>query len=158
MNKNIMIGIVVIVLVIAGLGWFMMQGQTPPATTEAPAGTMEQIAMPSDSAMMASPAGAMESTGSAAEGTTEFTVTGTNFKFDVPEIRVKAGDTVTIKFVNAGGFHDLVIDEFDVATKQTTGPTEETVTFVADKAGTYEYYCSVGQHRAMGMKGNLIVE
>jgi plastocyanin len=29
---------------------------------------------------------------------------------------------------------------------------------VADKKGTFEYYCSVGQHRALGMKGKLVVE
>jgi len=32
------------------------------------------------------------------------------------------------------------------------------VTFVADKAGEYEFYCSVGQHRANGMVGKLIVK
>ena len=108
--------------------------------------------------MEASPTSA-ESTDSAVQGTAkEFTVTGSNFKFDVPEIRVKEGDTVKITFKNAGGFHDFVIDEFNVAAKQQNGPSEETLTFVASKAGTYEYYCSVGQHRAMGMKGNLVVE
>lgn len=32
------------------------------------------------------------------------------------------------------------------------------VTFVADTLGTFEYYCSVGNHRAQGMVGNLVVE
>ena len=32
------------------------------------------------------------------------------------------------------------------------------VEFTVDKTGTFEYYCSVGQHRANGMVGNLIVE
>ena len=157
MNKNLVIGIVVVV-VLLGLGsWFFMREEAGGTAEDA---MEQQMVMPSSpSAMEASPMGAMESTDSAVTGTAkEFTVTGSNFKFDVPEIRVNAGDTVKITFKNAAGFHDLVIDEFNVKTKQTTGPTEEVVTFVADKTGTYEYYCSVGQHRAMGMKGNLIVE
>ena len=64
---------------------------------------------------------------------------------------------VTLK--NSEGFHDLVIDEFKVATPmlKTAGETA-IIEFVVDKAGIFEYYCSVGTHRAMGMKGNLIVE
>ncbi len=70
---------------------------------------------------------------------------------------VKKGDTVKITFVNSSGLHDLKIDEFNVATKQLAAGKEETVTFVASKTGTFEYYCSVGNHRAMGMKGTLTV-
>lgn len=87
-----------------------------------------------------------------------FTVTGTNFAFDVTEMRVKEGDTVTVNFEAAEGFHDWVIDAFDAATDQVRPGTPTSVTFVADAAGTYEYYCSVGSHRAQGMVGTLIVE
>lgn len=88
----------------------------------------------------------------------EFIVEGFNFKFSPSEIRVKKGDTVKIVFKNTGGFHDWVVDEFSAKTKALKAPEEETITFVADKAGTFEYYCSIGSHRQMGMKGNLIVE
>lgn len=88
----------------------------------------------------------------------EFVVTGGNFKFDLSEIRIQKGDTVKIVFKNAEGFHDLVIDEFKVRTQQIAAGKEETIQFVADKVGTFEYYCSVGSHRQMGMKGKLIVE
>jgi plastocyanin len=70
----------------------------------------------------------------------------------------KKGDTVNIVFTSKEGFHDWVVDDFDVQTKQIfKGQTSE-VSFVADKAGTFEYYCSVGNHRAQGMVGTLIVE
>src|SRR5687767_11968076 len=85
----------------------------------------------------------------------EFTVSGENFSFDPSEIKVKKGDKVKITFKNSQGFHDFKIDKYGVATKQTNAPSEEVLEFTADKAGTFEYYCSVGQHRAMGMKGNL---
>ena len=32
------------------------------------------------------------------------------------------------------------------------------VQFIADKAGTFEYYCFVGNHRQMGMVGTLTVK
>ncbi len=90
--------------------------------------------------------------------TKTFNVKGLNFSFDTKEIKVNKGDTVVIKFTNTEGFHDWVIDEFNARTKQIGEGKSETITFVADKAGTFEYYCSVGKHRAMGMKGNLIVQ
>lgn len=88
----------------------------------------------------------------------EFVVTGKGFSFDPKEIKVKKGDRVKVTFKNAEGFHDWVLDEFNVATKQISAGQEEVVEFTADKTGTFEYYCSVGKHRQMGMKGNLIVE
>lgn len=87
----------------------------------------------------------------------EFTVTGSNFRFAPATLTVKKGDTVKITFKNSGGMHDFVIDEFNARTKQIQGGAQETITFVADKAGSFEYYCSVGNHRAMGMKGTLTV-
>lgn len=85
-------------------------------------------------------------------------VSGFNFGYDISEIRVREGDTVTINFVSTDGFHDWVVDEFDAATEKVRPGTPTSVTFVADRAGTYEYYCSVGSHRAQGMVGTLIVE
>jgi plastocyanin len=88
----------------------------------------------------------------------EFTITGKSFSFTPSAINVKKGDTVKITLVNTGGFHDLVIDEFNVATKRINNGESETIQFVADKTGTFEYYCSVGTHRQMGMVGALTVE
>lgn len=87
-----------------------------------------------------------------------FNVTGFNYGYDVSEIRVQEGDTVTINLSVSDGFHDWVLDEFSAATAQIRAGGLASVTFVADRAGTYEYYCSVGAHRAQGMVGTLIVE
>ena len=102
--------------------------------------------------------GAGDGTFPAESRTLSFSLDAFNFGFSENEIRVKEGDTVTINLTSTDGFHDWVVDEFDAATErvQTDGTTS--VTFVADKAGTYEYYCSVGQHRQNGMVGTLIVE
>ncbi|OGI64142.1 hypothetical protein A2914_00350 [Candidatus Nomurabacteria bacterium RIFCSPLOWO2_01_FULL_41_21] len=87
----------------------------------------------------------------------EFTITAKNFSFTPATIAVKKGDRIKITFKNTQGFHDFVIDEFGKAAKQAQAPAEEVLEFTADKTGSFEYYCSVGTHRAMGMKGLLVV-
>lgn len=88
----------------------------------------------------------------------EFTITASNFSFTPATLNVNEGDRVKITFVNSEGFHDFRIDEFGVATKQFNAPGTEVIEFTADKTGTFEYYCSVGSHRAMGMVGTLVVQ
>ena len=92
-----------------------------------------------------------------AQETKEFSITGKNFSFSPATITVAKGDKVRIVFKNTGGFHDFRIDEFKVATDRVADGGEDEVEFIADKAGTFEYYCSVGTHRQMGMKGVLTV-
>lgn len=138
--KNIMIGLVVISILVGG-GYYYV------STREAPA---EEVVV--ESAGMPLPG-----TDTIEMGVVrEFIVEGKNFSFTPAALSVKKGETVRITLKNTGGFHDLVIDEFNVKTKQI-GEGEETVEFVADKVGDFEYYCSVGAHRAMGMKGTLTV-
>lgn len=157
MNKNLAIGIFA-VLVIVGGGWLLFKSQSP--STNPAVETFKENSVPSDVSVTESPSGNVaESTDSSiAKGVKEFTVTGTSFKLDPAEIKVNKGDTVKITFKNAGGFHDFVIQGYDVKTKQENGPSEETVTFLADKAGEFAFFCSVGQHRSKGMEGKLIVQ
>ena len=88
----------------------------------------------------------------------DFVFTASNYKYSLSEIRVKKGDRVKIVLQNTEGMHDLRIDEFNVETRRLQAGEEQMVEFIASKAGTFEYYCSVGTHRLMGMKGALIVE
>ncbi|OGM90874.1 hypothetical protein A2755_01565 [Candidatus Wolfebacteria bacterium RIFCSPHIGHO2_01_FULL_48_22] len=88
----------------------------------------------------------------------EFTVEGSPFKFVPNEIRVQQGDTVRIVFNNVQGTHDFVLDAFNVRTEIIQGGESQTIEFVADQNDKFEYYCSIGNHRAMGMVGTLTVE
>lgn len=92
------------------------------------------------------------------ESVKEFTVSGSNFKFEPSTLQVNKGDTVKITFKNSGGFHDFVIDALNIKTKTIPDGQSESVQFIADKVGTFEYYCSVGNHKQMGMKGTLTVQ
>ena len=80
------------------------------------------------------------------------------YGYSMDEIRVNQGDTVTINLTSSEGLHDWVVDEFNAATAIISGSESSSVTFVADQAGTFEFYCSVGNHRAQGMVGTLVVE
>lgn len=88
----------------------------------------------------------------------EFVVEGGMFYFAPEMMEVNKGDTVRIVFKNAEGKHDWVIDEFNARTAILDAGEEETIEFVADQTGSFEYYCSVGSHRAQGMKGTLTVK
>ena len=92
-----------------------------------------------------------------------FNVTGDHLRFFIngienPEILVNEGEKVVINFKSTEGFHDWVLDEFNAKTNQVTGEQVSAVEFIADKKGTFEYYCSVGQHRTNGMFGKFIVQ
>jgi len=88
----------------------------------------------------------------------EFTVEGKPFEFSLKEIRVQKGDFVRVTFTNVNGMHDWRLGGYDIGTAVLNAGDSSSVDFKADKAGTFEFYCSVGNHRQMGMVGKLIVE
>lgn len=154
--------IVIIVLLIAAAMWF----SRPPAVSEE-TDTFSQEDF--GSGLLASPSPVVRSPaviGTATPTTTvlapgavrEFTVTGSNFKFSPATMQVDQGDTVRVTLVSGDMMHDIVFEDFNVRTKVLPVGQRETIEFVADKTGEFEYYCSVGNHRAMGMVGRLTVQ
>lgn len=93
-----------------------------------------------------------------AEETKVFSISAKSFEFSLKEIKVKRGEKVRIDLTVTQGMHAWKVDEFNAQTKQINAGQSDSVTFTADKAGTFEYYCSVANHRQMGMVGKLIVE
>ncbi|MEX0764308.1 MAG: plastocyanin/azurin family copper-binding protein, partial [Nitrosopumilaceae archaeon] len=89
-----------------------------------------------------------------------------------PEIKVKSGDSVTIKVKNAGkSFHSFGVvtnpDDpttivWNSAIKDPNNPLKPNeageVTFTAGAPGTYYYICTVPGHSLQGMKGSFTVE
>ncbi len=161
----IVLGVVVVALVALG-AWSMSQNASAPApvadnetggntesanTPPAPAPETKPVPPPSPTPkpVVKPPTGTPV--------LREFTVKGQNFSFSPSALAVKKGDRVRITFENSGGTHDLRIDEFGVATSKIGTGAKEVVEFTADKIGAFQYYCSVGSHRAMGMWGTLTV-
>lgn len=105
----------------------------------------------------ASPASQSVDAESETAGTQTISVEGGGFYFKPNQIKVKKGDKVTLEFKSVGGQHDFVIDELDVKTPLTTNGSTSKVEFTPETAGTFKFYCSVGNHRAMGMEGTIVV-
>ncbi len=169
MNKNIVLSIIAIVVIIGGGAWVYKSNTVAPNTSDinldmATGGEEKNMDMNQEKPLIETTEKIVEK--KPAPATEEpkntdiksFTIQGNNFAFAPATIKVKKGDTVRITLDNTGGFHDLKIDEFNVATKKIQGSQQDTIEFTADKVGSFEYYCSVGSHRQMGMKGTLIVE
>lgn len=154
--------IVILLVVILGAWWVWSTVSPDNAIPSiSPSISESQNEMPEDMDMTPTPSETESESVTGTEdssGVVQISVSGRNFAFDKNEIRVTQGDRVKITFTSESGFHDWVVDEFKAATEkvQTGGTTS--VEFVADKKGTFQYYCSVGTHRQMGMVGNLIVE
>ncbi len=95
--------------------------------------------------------------GSMQEQSTTTKMTTKNFSFSVKEMTVSKGANVTVELTNEEGVHDFVIDELGVTSGMLPTGEPVSITIPTDKPGTYEYYCSVGSHRKMGMVGTLTI-
>jgi nitrite reductase (NO-forming) len=81
-----------------------------------------------------------------------------SYFYSLDEIHVRKGERIRLTINNTGGTHDLVIDELGVKTNRIETGEKASVEFTADTAGSFVYYCSVGDHRLRGQWGTLIVE
>lgn len=87
--------------------------------------------------------------------------------FDQGVVRLKVGDTVTIRLTSldnshhtdGGGQHQWAVDELGL---NVVAPplASNSITFTATEAGTYEFYCDIccGGRANPTMQGSLIVE
>ncbi|MCR4263992.1 MAG: cupredoxin domain-containing protein [Candidatus Roizmanbacteria bacterium] len=85
-------------------------------------------------------------------------VEGGSFYFKPNVIRMKKGQTVKVTFHAADAMHDFDIDELNLDSKVIKSGETSTFEITPDETGEFEFYCSVGQHRANGMVGTLVVE
>ena len=92
------------------------------------------------------------------EDVKEITMQVSDWEFNPSTIRVKKGQTVKLHISTAEGNHGIAIPDFGISAQLPVG-TEKTIEFVADKKGTYSFFCNVfcgSGHK--DMKGTLIVE
>ena len=79
-----------------------------------------------------------------------------------PTLYASKGNLVAIHFINEdtrveanyNHKHNLNIDVFNVHSKDLDNREAQTITFLADKQGTFEYYCSLHPE----MKGKIVVQ
>jgi plastocyanin len=86
-------------------------------------------------------------------------VTEVGFDIKLESSDLPAGDySITVR--NEGdATHDLVVEQDgqDIAKSDTLGPGDSATFTVTLQPGQYVFYCSIGNHRAMGMETDVTV-
>lgn len=159
LNKWLPVGVLALVLLLAGAGFLYFRGQAPVApSTQAPEAPVGGGAI-TEPVTGGTAEEATEEGEAMVEEVREVSVEGDEYAFSPPSLILAAGETVRLTFTNNGSFpHNLTIDELGVATKTILGGQSDTVEFTVEETGVYTYYCSVGNHRALGMEGELTAE
>jgi plastocyanin len=80
---------------------------------------------------------------------------GNNF-FEPNVITAKPGEKIRVDFRGVVGTHTILIDASNV--KMDIKDGSGFIFFAPTKPGSYPIYCDVGNHRAKGMEGTLIVK
>lgn len=97
------------------------------------------------------------SAGNSGTSVKEFNMIAKQFEFNPSTVEVNEGDTVILHIKSIDLTHGIAIPAFGV--NQELNPGEEvTVQFVADKKGTYTFFCNIycgAGHREM--TGTLVV-
>ncbi len=71
-----------------------------------------------------------------------FRIEARQFAYSPSEFKVNPGDTVTIQLISTDVVHGLYIDGYGVSVQADPGQTA-TITFVADKPGSFRFRCNV---------------
>jgi heme/copper-type cytochrome/quinol oxidase subunit 2 len=71
-----------------------------------------------------------------------FRIDARQFAYSLSELHVNPGDIVTIQLVSTDVVHGLYVDDYDVSVEADPGQTA-TLTFVADKPGSFLFRCNV---------------
>ena len=81
---------------------------------------------------------------------------GGGFAFDPPAVRISPGTTVVWEWTGEGGQHNVVAQEGDDFESELVEEAGYTFEQTFEEPGVITYYCN--PHRALGMKGALVVD
>lgn len=97
--------------------------------------------------------------GASGEEIKKIEVIANEFSFSPSNFLLSKGQKVELTLKNEGGMvHNLVIDELGVSTGNVLPGESIVINFTASKEiGKVEYYCSIGNHRLLGMSGSMEV-
>lgn len=87
-----------------------------------------------------------------------YIIVGTEFAFEPETIEIPVNEEVVIEFRNLGTVdHDLVIEEFGVATGSMRIGSKKAVRFTPTETGEFALICSIPGHPEAGMTGTVSV-
>lgn len=148
MSKMI-IGAAAAILVIVAVGVVFYIKSNSSSQTQNSASQMEE--------MSESPAEASSENVQEGEEAAIVNIEGGSYYFKPNVIKAKKGVPVIVVLTAADAMHNFVIDEFNAKTEIVKAGEKTEVEFTPDKVGSFEFYCSVGNHRALGMVGTIEV-
>src|SRR3954452_6272524 len=134
--------------------WMLVVGLLVAALTLAACGGDDNDSSSSGSEATATPAEtATEDSGGGGESLSLAAPEDGSLKFDKTALDAKAG-SVTIDFDNPSSVPHAVEIEGNGVEEETRTITKGKASLTVDlKAGEYEFYCPVGNHRSAGMEG-----
>lgn len=71
-----------------------------------------------------------------------FRIDARQYAYSPSELKINAGDTVTIQLVSADVVHGLYVDGYDISVQADPGRSAS-LTFVADKPGSFRFRCNL---------------
>ena len=148
-GKGLWLGVGVGVLALLALGYFLFFNKEKPQTTSSSiTSTVTSTPVPSEPTSVEGDESQVR----------EITIEAEEYSYSTEGISVKKGEKVKLILVNNGRMsHDFVVDDTDIATSLAGPGKSVSVEFTIEEAGSYTFYCSVGNHRALGMEGTLEV-
>lgn len=89
----------------------------------------------------------------------DYTLTLNNYSFNPNFIKARPGQKLNIKLYSEYGYHNFVIEELGIHSKNiSTGEStmvEVIIPIDAQLNKTYEFYCSIGDHKDRQMLGSI---
>lgn len=158
MNRIFSVALVIVGIIgLIGVAFLFLDGDSD--TEEANLNNPADV--PATVNPMGSPDSVEDQNQVATEADQTYEIVMTDFSFSEEQINARPGETVTIDLSVQSGSHDFVIDEFNTRSQIIGSGQTDSITFTVPEdvapGTTYDYYCSVGNHRQLGMEGQLVI-
>lgn len=136
-NKNILIALGVFLAVVLVGAFSIRKPAIKNSPNSSPSGSLNQSATP----------------------TKEIEIVANEYSFTPNLLTVQKGDKISISLRNAGAItHSLFIEGYNVGISAVAPGKSATLSFTADKSGTFAFYCNIDGHRDLGMQGTLEIK
>jgi hypothetical protein len=152
MTKGRIVALGMLVVIVSAVGYFGINSMIPAN------GNSPFFGVPSNHFIKATHSGSGYTYISQSSGSVKGLRTNGGGNIINPTYTFWKGELESIHFINGDYYthslHNFNIDEFNVHTRDLGYYETQTVTFVADKPGTYQYYCTIHPE----MKGDIVIE
>lgn len=149
-----------IVLAVLGYGAYRIKRHFSHRSAQTSSQTEMTAASPTDNSASSSatPADGSSSDTPTTNDERVITMDAGSFYYKPNVITAKLGEKLKVVITSKDMVHNFNIDELNVHSPMIHSGETNSVEFVASKQGTFEFYCSVGQHRAHGQVGKITIE